>query len=1181
MANIQIGKYKRPGIFIEEFDQTILTSGPAVEGVTNLVIGSSKKGPINRPIRLTSVTDLESIFGPLDRQLERKGSFFHRTISKMLEVAPVFAMNLLITDDNLDTLEYKTISTSAGTFNDIKRNGPYRKFFDTTGFWTRDTESFISLTNPNLPEDERGLLNITNLSDRPISVFIFKSQVSGFNRTLLEWYGSSDRLPTFVNEQDFASDYMVDVLIVGGDWSNYQDLSVDPRWGSYFNLSGLRKEQVRNFANDRNVANLAFYEGLSLIPFFRDSNGRNVFIENVINRDSDRTGLFCAFNTDLAEEDFYNGKLDLIGNTIAGQDVNEIDFLSYKGSIIEQVEFTSTPLDLPGNVSALFGGSFSYSGNPTHSFGDSFGNPISLTGSVVNTERTAYFGEGYIYGLQLGSTSSTGSAMSVGFTASSGAFSVIGGTYIPLSDKSFTVTANSYPSGTTQSVVAFTMNTNGEIEARVSSTGSNPPVLESDIVLGYVTVDISGGLTFSNFNYNEVTIGASGYVDLLHGNSPGDDYYIDYLDNGVIEVTFWNTINPTVIQYEKWRRFSAFNHFLSILDSPQRLRSTINLGNGKKFSLKNSAITNIVTDRDTNKSFRLDLSPLTDIVGLGNILDGYFVIYTTDNEFIIGKDGIQTIEHDADIDGLGVVAEFSTFYRSFFDGIINTGDFFIDDNEDKIFLNMSIDGNGVLTVDFSKIVKVNDLDTIVSAQPDVSNFKIFVESRLSNLKQTLELESDPGYFEYENKILVNTDRYTEVRIGDFLEAKVDESSLLPGQAPRRLTRILSKKLYANNPALTEIICDASINKTGTGNNRQTIRYVSIDNYISEYKCLNLKGFKLRQDSLPDGTEARQNQILNIVAKGTPLFKSLVNKDAIDFRYVVDSFGLGLTEKSKQQLVDICGSRLDTFGFINMPSIKTFKNSQSPSFLDKTGVVDVEYIAKGGNPESSPAFLYSFGDGPGSTCVGYFLPYLTVNDNERPLDIPPSSYVATTYMRKHISNISSVTPWTIAAGVNNGRITNITDVEIDFTLEDIEFLNQAQMNPIVFKKNRGFVIETQNTAQTLVSSALSLINVREVLIELERELSAMLLDFQWKINTPDVRSEIKLRADTICETYVNRNGLFNYFNKMDDENNTIELIDNQIGVLDTYVEPIRGMGIIVNNITILRTGAISAGGFING
>ena len=41
---IQIGKYKRPGIFIEEFDNSIIQT-PTVEGLTNLVIGVSKKGP--------------------------------------------------------------------------------------------------------------------------------------------------------------------------------------------------------------------------------------------------------------------------------------------------------------------------------------------------------------------------------------------------------------------------------------------------------------------------------------------------------------------------------------------------------------------------------------------------------------------------------------------------------------------------------------------------------------------------------------------------------------------------------------------------------------------------------------------------------------------------------------------------------------------------------------------------------------------------------------------------------------------------------------------------------------------------------------------------------------------------------------------------------------------------------
>jgi hypothetical protein len=264
----------------------------------------------------------------------------------------------------------------------------------------------------------------------------------------------------------------------------------------------------------------------------------------------------------------------------------------------------------------------------------------------------------------------------------------------------------------------------------------------------------------------------------------------------------------------------------------------------------------------------------------------------------------------------------------------------------------------------------------------------------------------------------------------------------------------------------------------------------------------------------------------------------------------------------------------------MPSLKQFKNSSNPSFKDDSGNVQLEYVALGANPEANPSFLYSFGKGVGVTTVGYFLPYVTIDDNGRNIDVPPAPFVGLTFMRKHKSTTTSVTPWTIAAGVNNGRINGILDLEQIFTPSDLEYLNQAQMNPLTFKRNRGFIIETENTAQVLVKSALSLIHVREVLIELERELSRMLLDFQWTVNSPETRSQIKLAADVICEKYVAQNGLFNYFNKIDEENNTLEIIENSIGVLDTYVEPIKGMGIIVNNITILRTGAISAGGFIN-
>ena len=1300
---------------MEEIDNSIIAT-PAVEGITNMVIGVSKKGPINTPIKLTTLNDLESIFGQLDRGLERKGSFFYRTIQKMLESSPVYAINLLNTDDTLDTIEYKSISSSSGYTNDVERVGPYRRFFDTTGFWKRDTESFINLTKTNTGYSERAF-NITNLSDRYVTVFIVKSSKTGFDRTLIEWYGSQEKLPPYVNSIDYASDYLVDVVIVGGDWTNYQTLAVDNRWNAYFNSYGLIKSQLRSFANDRNVTLLAYYEGLSLIPYFRDSNGTNIFIETTINRDTDRTGVFCAFNSDLVETDYYNGLLDIVGQTIAGQNETSIEFLSYKETISESINITNLPLDLPGNVTAILGGTagglstLKYITQDNHAFSSGSIGPNNTTPhpaladvttgiitSSAYTSRTAWYAEGYTYDLKSSNLTTTTASINIPYvTTTNGSFAVIGGSVIPVTGATLSISSSDYSGyGVTMSFAsAFVLDSTGNISIVNNMNGetwpgtaSTPTVDSNDIVLGYLNFNVGkdGYITYAYSGTPSIPVSVNvnnnGFNDYNFGLSSTDDYYVTDLGSGDIKISFTNTNRtPVTSEYAQYRRIKLFNTLVNLISSANKNKMCLNLGPSqsyRKVSLENMTISDIVTSTTYDKSFILHTG-LTS-TELSNVLKGYIVLYTVDNETLVEYSKVITSENlPNNTTYTGVVGKYSTLYTDFYNGIINTGDFFytnklpnalisgyqtatvsfvngtgstysgrnyiiiqesssptwlygdqvivpdsslntgsftiinasnpstlainlgytmscyayevsenVNDEEisnitiiynylDKKYLRMYLDSNYELTCEFFDDPEY----TGVSSWETVGNNTFYIQSSISNYKQSLEIEIPTGYVQVPNKVLVNSSRYTEVRVGDFLAAEYDLSSLAAGEVPRKLTRILTKKSYIGDSSLSEITCDSAIKKDMYGTaDYQATRYTTLDNYVTTYKGISMRGFRIRQASLPDGTESRQNSILNLIAKGTPLFKAITNKESIDFRYLIDSFGLGLTERSKQQLVDICGERLDALGIINMPSMKLFKNSSSPSFVDSEGVLQIEFVSKGGNPESSPAFLYSFGDGIGVSSVGYFLPYLTVNDNGRPVDVPPAAWVATTYMRKHISNISGMTPWTIAAGVTNGRVTNIVSTEMDFTSEDIEWLNESQMNPIVFKRNRGNVIETENTSQTLYKSALSYLHVREVLIELERELSRMLLDFQWKFNTPDVRSEIKLRADVICETYVSKNGLYNYFNKMDEENNTSDIIDNQMGVLDTYIEPIRGMGIIVNNITILRTGAISAGGFIN-
>ena len=871
MEHIQIGKYKRPGIFIEEFDNSIITS-PIVQGLSTMVMGFSRKGPVNRPVFLESQDDLAAIFGPLDRFLEKRGSYFHRTISKMLESSPVLAFNILETDDVLDTLEYKSFSTSTAFINDIKRDGAYRRFFDTTGFWTTDRESFLNLVEDN-PGDENRIFHITNMSDKNITVFTFKSSRTGFDVSLIDWYGAVEKIPTYLYPTDFASDYLIDVVVVAGNWTDYASLAVDSRWSQYFNTSGLRKDEVENFINDINVTNLAYYNGVSLIPFFRDQNGTNIFVEETINSETARTGLYCAFDRDALETEFPNGLIDIVGNNLMSGDISEIEYLSYKDTITETVSFTNKELDTPGNVI---------------SFGDLY---KSGTPTSPGLNRSAFSAEGFVFGVTTTfvdsiitpspvpspapSATLTDTTMTGDFVVASGAYAIIGGIKIDLvpDTYSFTLTASDYidlDDGTTvingtAFMSVFTLDTTGTINKLDNITNNdNLNVSATDIVLAYLNFEVlndSGTNFFINQDITYVTVDTSGFIELAEGT----DFTVTADGSGSLTYEFLNTDSvPDTSDYEVFRRIKFFNFAINSLDGPNKGEMTMLIDGNIKSSLATMTISNIVTSNTLNKEFTLETglaeTVLTDLLDTGSPAAGFnLCIYITDDEFVLADTSLITKDTYA-ASGEGVVARFSDFYTKFVDGQINTGDFFyenlidttwdvefLDDSGDDfvVFFNATesiafntndkiIIPDSVLNTDtftiidpnnkagdlglgagffaflvnentvaeiLTDVTKVYDFNNkhylkmwivssilnvvftdqlLASANPIVdidSNQFIDVFSQKTNFKQTVEIEVPAGYVGQPNIVLANAERYTEVKIGDYLEADVDESEL--------------------------------------------------------------------------------------------------------------------------------------------------------------------------------------------------------------------------------------------------------------------------------------------------------------------------------------------------------------------------------------------------------------------
>lgn len=1201
------GKYKRTGIFIEEIDSSIIEL-PVQNVLINLVPGFSKKGPFNSPIYVTSPNDFTAIFGDDDRRLENKGSFFHKTVKQMLKSGPVWALNLLATNPNRDKVDWQSISLSSQYQNGAVTRSAYESFFNRQDFWERDSDAFLNVVKANNygVVDNEKLFHITNMGDKDITVFMFKSSITGFDVTAEEWYGDRTKVPAYIDYREWISDYLVEVVVVAGDWSDYKILSNDTTFGKYFNRNGLIKTQVNNFINERTVTILGKYD-VSLIPYFKDINSRDMYIKSIINNNTDKTGLFCTYNEDsLLETDFKLGNLDIIGDVIVGDDINNIKFMSYDTTLKETLTYAQKYLDSGNNVIT----------NNLDSYNLPYGDTFNRTGVYTNGSTYQIY-----YNSGLTTTFVAGANMSVEFLCGAVPHLVINGTLVSgFTNTTVNISGISYASGSRCDVLYLTSDNNIDVlygTASSTSTSINPDYtfsLDSTIILGYIKTINSGGT--STLTYHPVTVSSSGYVAIDDISGYGLDISDTYDTLGTyVQIGFVGTSGKTGTynDYGYLRSMQAFTEMYdrtttqSVMIQYSGLTSLAFM-DGIKVPV--TLIIPIDATSNTNASIKIYVDN-ADLCHFGNT----FLLYYIDNEFLFNDaDTLNTntlltrytIAGDTNSPLKGIVATYSQFYQDYYNGVINNLDYFYLNNGSttKIYLKMFLDQTNSLTVNFLSTINPDSIYSIsYSDWENIYLFKLDIHSNRSNWEQSIEIEDWFGDdLNTCQQIWVNKNRYSEITKGSFLSAYYDITyyeapsgqGYLEGSVPRKLTRIINVKNDPNNVDLKILYTDAPIMISnyniavtgGTSADYQTFTYPSIDVYVDEYKALKISPFIVHTDSIPNGTDARQNAILDIINMDTNLAKGLADKNKITWRYLIDSFGLGLVPMdgygSKQQLADLCGMKLNCLGFINMPSAKIFRESTNPSFVNDDGSLNCAYLKTGADETKNPDFYYQFaqkhGDFDGRSCTGYFFPYIRIYDNGIPKWVPPSSYAATTYMQKFTSNIAGILPWTICAGITNGRIQNITKTEMDFTNTDLENLHQMNANPIVYKINNGYCINDEASAQVFPYSSLSFLHSREVLIELENRLYDMLLKYQWSFNTPEIRSEIKYRADKICKDMLDNDAFYDFKNVCDATNNTDYVIDLQMGVLDTYVEIIKGMGIIVNNITIMKKGDIQSMGF---
>lgn len=375
-----------------------------------------------------------------------------------------------------------------------------------------------------------------------------------------------------------------------------------------------------------------------------------------------------------------------------------------------------------------------------------------------------------------------------------------------------------------------------------------------------------------------------------------------------------------------------------------------------------------------------------------------------------------------------------------------------------------------------------------------------------------------------------------------------------------------------------------IGKTVAAAPSTTVAYVVYTDIPPAYDNQIIKSFENASDRyktfvLPKASIEVKNitQYLSVLTGGTGLFDALIDKDIIDFRYVVDTFtsfdSNGINTKSN--LSKLAKDRQNASAILNAPTIADFRQPLDPSFVDDDGIFDSYYVTTGGNQDKNPTKLYTLPSiNEGANYAFYYGPGLIVSDNGKDIIVPPAAYVSNNYIDKYTSAL----PWSIIAGPRRGVVsgTNVRGVEYAFDKNDRDNLEPFGINPIVFQRGVGLTILGNKTGQQAIKSALSSAHVREAMIYIQDGIANILKDYVFEFNTTQTRLEIKTLADSFMESVLADGGVYAYRNVMDSTNNTNDVIDNNIGIIDTFVEPVKGLEIVVHRTTILNTGEIESG-----
>jgi hypothetical protein len=547
--------------------------------------------------------------------------------------------------------------------------------------------------------------------------------------------------------------------------------------------------------------------------------------------------------------------------------------------------------------------------------------------------------------------------------------------------------------------------------------------------------------------------------------------------------------------------------------------------------------------------------------------------------------------------------ENSDIYRDWVKGNIGDGDVaWLDDTGSllqylKFEVNIDRDGYNILVCrafgdnTFTTPEAIAGFDfTYISSLPIGDNLttgtSFNIVSTAGNISDFIDIitQLQPNIVELTTQVANSTG----IKVGDLLVSTDLQTYDNPAveNLQSRLTRVLEVKTVSSSSSpgvyTVQVKTERPI-KLYPGNTTRIWKFKSIQEFVRTFNFTYLPGSDVKPASMPNGTDTRMNQILDVLYN-TNLARTLADTDVITFRYIIDTFDGGIQPNSKYQLTKLAKNRQKCLAICNLPSMRKFSESIDPRFTsaptatDPAPLLQARFIADGGNLSLNPSFTFSLPDEDlGAKFSGFFSPFLTIRENNKNLNVPPAPYVSNNFIRKFITG----EPYSIVAGLKRGIISagNLVGVEYEFDIEDREYLEPFGINPLIRKRGVGIVIYGNQTSYQRTNSAFNNLHVRDLLITVESAIEEILSNYVFDFNEDNVRLEIKTLVDNYLSGVRSVGGVYNFLTIMDSSNNTPAIIDQNLGIIDVIIEPARGIHKFINRMTVTRTGGISSGGFI--